>query len=235
MSKHSIQYGNATIKFKLEFSLRKTLGIEVHPDAKVFVLAPNDSSLQKIKDKVKSKAHWILKQQDFFLQFHPITPKRKFVSGESHKYLGRQYRLKIIKSKSESVKLTRGKFEIKTKQKSNKKGLESQLKGWYEVKAGAYFDKLLLELNAIKNSIYEGNVNLKNRWMTKRWGSCSAKGTITLNNELIKAPKKCIEYVIIHELCHLAFLNHSKAFYRLLEKHCPDWRRRKEELERFMV
>ena len=71
--------------------------------------------------------------------------------------------------------------------------------------------------------------------MDKRWGSCSPKGEILLNIELIKAPKKCIEYVIIHELCHLAHLNHSAAFYDLLAKLSPAWKKTKYELEKLMV
>ena len=100
-----IQFGKTQIDFRLEFSKRKSLGISVTPELKVLVKDPIDSSLEKIKDKIRRKAPWIIKQQRFFLSFHPKTPARKFVGGESHLYLGRQYRLKILPGKSESVKL----------------------------------------------------------------------------------------------------------------------------------
>ena len=71
--------------------------------------------------------------------------------------------------------------------------------------------------------------------MDKRWGSCSHNGEILLNLELIKASKKSIEYVMLHELCHLVHMNHSAEFYTLLEKLSPNWRNIKDELERMMV
>lgn len=235
MMKATVQYGRSSIKFNLEYAERKTLGIRVHPDRHVYVVAPVNASLDTIKEKVKTKAAWILKQQDFFLSFHPLTPTRKYVSGETHLYLGKQYRLKIIQSKNEGVKLKRGYIEVQTPTKKDKDKIEEQLKNWYSEKARHHFTHLFEKLLPLTKNFYQGEVFLKNRWMTKRWGSCSTNGIITLNTELIKASKKCIEYVIIHEFCHLAYLNHSKAFYNLLEKYCPDWRKTKSYLEHFMV
>jgi predicted metal-dependent hydrolase len=73
------------------------------------------------------------------------------------------------------------------------------------------------------------------RKMHKRWGSCARSGNVLLNSELVKTPLSCIEYVVMHELCHLMEQNHSPAFFRLLSRHLPDWRRRKERLERYVV
>jgi len=233
--KASIKYGTSSIKFDLQFADRKTLGIQVHPNSKVYVVAPIDSDLKKIKAKVKSKANWILKQQEFFLSFHPLTPARKYVNGETHLYLGKQYRLKIIQSKKEIVKLKRGYIEIHTIDKKDKDKIKGQLSIWYSNKANFHFANLFNQLLPITKTFYQQKVVLKHRWLKKRWGSCSSKGTITLNTELIKAPRKCIEYVIIHEFCHLAYLNHSKAFYNLLEEKLPNWRETKNYLERFMV
>ena len=95
----SIFFGSKQIDFRLQYSNRKSLGITVTPDLKVLVKAPIDASLEKVKEKLKKKAAWIIRQQSFFLSFHPKTPARKFISGETHLYLGRQYRLKILKSK----------------------------------------------------------------------------------------------------------------------------------------
>jgi predicted metal-dependent hydrolase len=68
------------------------------------------------------------------------------------------------------------------------------------------------------------------RKMARRWGSCTKRGTITLNVDLIKVPRTFIDYVIVHELCHLRVHSHSPAFYRLLTRAMPDWRQRKERL-----
>lgn len=232
--KKTIEYGKSRIEYTLKFKDRKTLNIQVHPDSTVHVIAPLETSQEKIKEKVKRKASWIIKQQDFFLSFHPLTPKRKFVSGETHLYLGRQYRLKLKESNEEKVKLYAGNLHVFVNDKTNKERIEELLKQWYKSKAQIHFNELFQELLPTVEAFYTGETNLRYRWMKKRWGSCDKNGQIILNLELIKAPRRCIEYVIIHEFCHLAYLNHSRAFYDLLEKHCPDWRKTKDYLERFM-
>ena len=233
--KSSIQYGSSLIKFELEFSDRKTLGIKVHPDKSVQVDAPFDSTKEKINEKVRSKARWIIKQQEFFLSFHPLTPPRKFITGETHLYLGKQYRLKIIESPEESVKLYSGYITVNCKDKSDKKEIEQLLKKWYKSKAEVHFNQLFENWKSHLSLSKNNNATLNYKWMNKRWGTCNNEGQITLNIELIKAPKKCIEYVIVHEVCHLSYLNHSKSFYNLLEKHYPEWRNTKYQLEHFMV
>jgi len=233
--KQSIQYGKSIIDFDLEYADRKTLGIKVFPDKKVEVIAPFDATEEKIMEKVKQKAAWIQKQQEFFLSFHPLTPPRNYVSGETYLYLGRQYRLKLVESNEACVKMVRGFIFIHCNDKTDKSKIKAQLDNWYKEKAEIHFPQLFSKWLPITKSFYPSEVDLKYRWMKKRWGSCDDKGQITLNIELIKSPKKCIEYVIVHEFCHLAFLNHSKAFYDLLEKHFPTWRETKNYLEHFMV
>lgn len=230
-----IQYGTSFIDYSLEFAERKTLGIKVHPDKSVQVIAPMNSSSEKIKEKVHKKASWILKQQDFFMSFHPLTPARKFVSGETHLYLGKQYRLKLIESDKESVKMGGGYIQISVKDKEDKERIEKLLKKWYKEKAMSHFNELFIETVPLSRVFYNGTPTLKYRWMDKRWGSCDENGTIHLNLELIKAPKSCIEYVIIHEMCHLVHLNHSRAFFELLEKVYPKWKVTKDKLEKIMV
>src|SRR6056297_1426522 len=101
MSKHHIKYGNTTIDFDLEYSKRKSLGITVHPDTTVLVKAPENTDYSKIKSKVQKRGRWILKQKNHFESFLPNTPERKYVSGETHLYLGKKYRLKLFKDDSE--------------------------------------------------------------------------------------------------------------------------------------
>lgn len=124
----AIQFGSKKIDFSLEYSDRKSLGITVTPELSVLVKAPIDTSIEKVKEKLRKKAPWIIRQQSFFLSFHPKTPARKFISGETHLYLGRQYRLQILIGKDESVKL-KGKFiKVTAREKSRAKDL---LNDWY--------------------------------------------------------------------------------------------------------
>lgn len=230
-----ILYGNSVIEYSLKFENRKTLGIRVYPDKTVKVLAPLDSLIDQVRDKVKKRASWILRQQDFFLSFHPLTPPRKFISGETHLYLGKQYRLKLSESVNQDVKLRGGVLEVFVRDKNDKKTVERLLKSWYREKADQHFEKIFLKNLILTKSFSKKPSGLKCRWMSKRWGSCDRNGVINLNLELIKAPKKCIEYVIVHELCHLKYHNHSRAFYELLGKVYPDWKETKNRLEKFMV
>ncbi|QDO95277.1 M48 family metallopeptidase [Formosa sediminum] len=233
--KDYVQYGNTIIHFNLKFTERKTLGIKVFPDNSVNVSAPLESSIEMIKEKIKKKAPWIIKQQDFFLSFHPLTPERKYVSGETHLYLGKQYRLKLHMDKDESVKLSGGYIHVSLVNMEDKNAVKGALKSWYKKKAEMHFYQLFNELKSIAKEFYKEEPQLTYRWMKKRWGSCDKNGNIHLNLELIKTPKKCIEYVIVHELCHLKHLNHSNSFYKLLEKNYPNWKVTKDRLEKLMV
>jgi len=229
---YSIQFGSKKINFQVIYSDRKTLGITVNPDLNVLVKAPIDSSIDKIKEKIIKKAPWIIKQQGFFLTFHPKIPARKYIGGETHLYLGRQYLLKVELSKVESVKL-KGKFiEVKAIDKSRVKELVKQ---WYLVHAKSKINELAKPLI---EQFKKYNIELKSivfREMPTRWGSCTPKGKIILNPELIKAPRGCIEYVIIHELCHLIHHYHTQKFIDLQTKEMPDWEKWKAKLENLLA
>lgn len=228
---HILKYGSKSIKYSLSFAARKSLGIKVLPEGTVNVFAPIDSSLSDINEKLQSKCAWILKQQTFFEKYKPGSPKRKFINGETHLYLGRQYQLKIVKGKVDEVKIYRGLMIISAKYTSPQY-LENTLNEWYRSKAILLFDELLnCSLEKFKKyRIHKPTLYV--RQMQKRWGSCTKAGKIILNTELIKAPKASIEYVVIHELCHLVHHNHTKYFYTLQNKLSPDWEKWKEKLER---
>lgn len=223
-----IEFGSKRIDFHLEFSERKTLGITVTSNMKVLVKAPLSADLEKIKSRIRKRAAWIIKQQNFFLNFHPKMPVRKFISGETHMYLGRQYQLKVIKGNMNLVKYKGQHIEIITTNPSKAKEL---LNHWYRTKAKDKFAEIAepLILHFKKFNVEPKGLYIQE--MSKRWGSCTSKGKIILNPELIKAPKTCIKYVIVHELCHLVYHNHTKAFFELQQQIMPDWKKWKEKLE----
>jgi len=230
-NKHSIQFGKHKINFYLQKSKRKTLTIKVKPNLTILVKAPNEAKLKQIKIKVHKKGDWIIKQINFFQDFSPITPK-KYISGESFKYLGKQYRLKVHQSNLEKVKLKNGYINIYTKLKNDKEQIKSQLDLWYFNLALKRIEPRLKELYPKVKKYNAKPYTFKLRNMKTRWGSCTSKGKIFINPGLIKAPSLCIDYVLIHELCHLVYPNHSKKFYNLLEKIEPNWIEIKNNLER---
>ena len=123
-----IQFGLSTIHYTVQFSKRKTLSIIVMPDGLVIVKAPDDASMERISEKVHKRASWILKQQHYFRAFGERTPERRYISGESHLYLGRQYMLRVSEGKPESVKYKGRYFEIVCSPQSKAKELMKQLK-----------------------------------------------------------------------------------------------------------
>jgi predicted metal-dependent hydrolase len=228
----SVEFGSKRIDFQLEYTKRKSLGITVRPDLGVIVKAPANTSVDKIKEMIRKKAPWIIRQQSFFLAFHPKMTDRKFVGGETHLYLGRQYRLKIITDRVESIKL-KGKFiEVATFDKSR---ISQLVKDWYLQNAKKKFNTIAMELIEKFNKYNVEPSSIVLREMPTRWGSCTPKGRIILNPELIKAPKGCIEYVIIHELCHLVHHNHTRKFIDLQTKEMPDWEKWKAKLENLLA
>ena len=225
---NEILYGERKIAYAVEFCSRKTLEISVMPDSAVQVRAPQGVTLEAIAQKVQKKAPWIVEKQDWFAKFPKASTPKQYLGGETHLYLGRHYRLKIEKGKDRSVKIDGGFIRIEiadTRQAAVRKLLDE----WFRERANVQFRKTL-EMCVAKYKLAEVP-RLQIRSMKTRWGSLSQGGILTLNIKLIAAPKECIEYVVVHELCHLKYPNHDNKFYRLLETRLPDWKKRKQKLE----
>ena len=226
----NIQYGKTEIAYELLLMDRRTLEIAVHPDKSVVVKAPSKAALEVIEQKVKKRVRWIKRQMNYFDQFEPRTPERKYVGGESHLYLGRKYRLKIEFSDRNKVRLKNGYFMIESNTNQPEQ-IERLLSDWYRTRGQIYLSMIF---DDCWESFKKEGMNkpyLKLIKMKKRWGSLSSKNQLTLNIHLIKAPKECIEYVVIHELCHILHRNHGTAFYQSLERTMPNWIKRKHKLE----
>ena len=232
LASQTVIYGSHTITYDLNYSDRNTLDISVHPNKRVVVTAPMDTEPDAVEDRVKHRARWILKQQQFFNQFLPRTVERQYVSGETHLYLGRQYRLKIIPAETSAVKLIQGRIQIYTSHPEDTINNKQLLRQWYRDRASLKFSKRLeLCLQPFQRRGYE-QPDLYIRQLSKRWGSLTTKGRLLLNLDLIRASTHEIDYVITHELCHMVYHDHSTYFYDLLTRIMPDWKKRKLSLER---
>jgi predicted metal-dependent hydrolase len=206
----------------------KNITLKVKPTCEVILTAPLLTTDEHIEYILKKRKDWISKK----IQFYKANYKpqiKEYVSGENFKYLGKNYRLKIIQSDDECVKLQRGYIQIFIKNKSNLEKKKRLLTAWYLLKAENYFKKIIAKYSSIVNVDIQ---NIRIRQMKTRWGSCnSVKSYINLNSELIKKPLNAIEYVIFHELTHLIHPNHSREFYNYLSTYMPDWKNRKKRLE----
>ena len=206
----------------------KHINIKVKPNCDVVLTAPIDTKETDIAYVLKKRAEWIDKKIAFYKEHQTQTPK-EYVSGENFCYLGRNYRLKVIESKSEGVKLQRGYLQVFVKDTRDLIKKKRLVKEWYLLKAELHFKKAIVKYQPFVKREIE---NIRIREMKTRWGSCnSVKGYINLNSELIKKSTECIEYVIFHELVHLVHADHSNKFYNYLSLFMSDWKKRKEKLE----
>lgn len=235
LEKYQVNYGKHIIAFNLKRRQRKTLEISVYPDMKVEVIAPLEAAMDNILQRVKKRARWILSQVRFFEQFHPKRPDRCYVSGETHLYLGRQYRLKVIPHIQRDIKLSRGQLLVQTHHPKRTDITREIVEDWYFERAK---QKLIERVDDCLSHFQDKELftpkSVMVRQMSGRWGSMTPAGNLILNRQLIKAPVKSIDYVIIHELCHRQHANHSRDFYNLLGRIMPDWEKHKMRLERMV-
>ena len=230
-----IHYGRRQIAFDVLYATRKTMGIAVYPNTHVVIRAPHDAKSKEIEKRIQKRARWILKQVDYFKQFQPRTPPRQYISGETHLYFGKQYRLKVVRGKQAGVKLTRGQLLVELNGNKSRGVVKKYLDSWYLEKAREKFLESLEHCIPKFQRLGLGQPNLHIRSMRTRWGSLSKSGNLTLNPVLIQAPRECIDYVITHELSHLRYHNHGAEFYKLLERIMPDWEKMKHRLELALI
>lgn len=231
---HKVEYGRSGIEFRLRTRSRKTLAIHVHPDCSVEVVAPTGSPIEAVLAKVRKRGGWILRQLRNFDEYALALPPRKYLSGETHRYLGRQHRIKVESGPGKpEVVLEKGLFRIRVGNRSTQIQRKRMLQRWLQAKAREIFQaRLEAVLERFRPRDKISSPPLKLLPMKKRWGSCSPKGAMILNPQLIAAPRECIDYVITHELCHLLEPRHSPRFFRLLKRAMPDWEKRREKLNR---
>lgn len=226
-----IAFGSRCLEYEVQYADRTTLEIAVLPDCQILITAPQGTHQAEIEKKVKKRLRWIDKQVDYFQQFQPKTPKRQYISGETHLYLGCQYRLKVEEAENPLVKLTRGYIWVHSPEPTNSDKTFQLVDQWYHhratIKLIERFERCFVPFQ--RKGYKPPIVTL--RKMKTRWGSMSPSGVLLLNRDLIRAPIECIDYVFIHELCHLEYADHGKGFHRLMESILPDWKARKHRLE----
>lgn len=225
----TVEYGTKKIVYHINFTERKTAALNVNPDQSIVVDAPSGMPTSRLDELVLKRARWLLKQQRDFAKLPKVNPGFVYRSGETHRYLGRQYRLKVVKAKQIDVKLKMGRIEVASTETSPEI-VKTLLERWFELKSHEKLEEKFEKCLAVFSDTNR-RPKLKIVPMKTRWGSCTKNGTITLNPELIHCSSSAIDYVIFHELSHLVEMNHSKKFYRILSKYVPNWEKIKEKLD----
>ena len=227
---HFVEFGSRKIEFTVKYTARKTFGIKVSPDKTVHVSVPLETSMGEIEKWVVKKATWIFKQQHYFntLELYDINYEIK--SGYSVFYLGRQYKIIIEISKKEEVSYLGNQFLILVKKKENAPIIFEK---WLKERAIQKISEIALPLMKKFEKIYQVPSKIHFQEMPTRWGSCTVKNKLIFNPRLIHVPRRCIEYVIMHELCHLIHKHHNKDFFDFLTLKMPDWEKRKQKLDQY--
>ncbi len=229
----SVTYGEEKIHFSvLENSdLSAKIRIHVYPNQSVEVETPSGETNTSIETAVRKRARWITRQLDEAKKARSYVLPREYISGETHFYLGRRYKLKIARNidSPSHIKLIGGEIKINVRV-NDPAAVKRRLVNWYHERAAKYIGGRLLAISNNTNWIASSPA-LKIVPMQKQWGSLSPEGVVHINPCLVRAPMDCIDYVLCHELCHFIERNHSNNFYRLLKMRLPDWEQRKAKLD----
>ncbi len=231
------QHKKEWISVSLKYSSRKTVGIIIYPDKRVGVTAPFGTPLAFIKKVMERKQKWIFKQLEKLEKYQPMEKVKEYTSGQSIKILGRGYTIKIIQIQDfeeEQIVKEQGLIKVCVHDPNQKQRTHLLIEDWFRNEAMIYlaqkFEQCyerIKKYNVAKPLYYL-------RYMEKRWGSCTSKGNILLNPEIFQLPSHCIEYVIMHELCHLKYKEHSKGFYHFLNTVMPEWEDSSQALDSFL-
>jgi len=224
-----------TFKYKVVYSSRRTLAISIRPDGSVIVRVPYRTTEKTIAKLVNDKADWIIKHTGNLRKDALNNPPRLYTDGEKHLLRGTECLLRINKSAKSYCTFSLNAIELGIQAPENRDAVRRVLYSGYRKEANKLFNKTLIQVLS-ENASYGFKISkLKVRTMKSRWGSCSGRGVITLNTELIRLPDRFTRYVILHELCHLRHHNHGARFYALLTELDPEWRVVRKELRGYVL
>jgi hypothetical protein len=222
------------LEFRVTYSRRRTIGISVHPDSSVIVRVPYLTSQKTIARIVKEKYDWAVKHRDNYRSLNNNNLKRSYTNGETHLFRGNNSSLEVEKSAKSYVHFFNSTIRIGIDKTDSSEAVKKILYNGYKNEALKHFPELMSKvLIEHKDQDFKPK-GLIVRTMKRRWGSCSNKGIITLSTELIKLSDIYIEYVILHELCHLKHHNHGSKFYELLTEVFPGWKPVRKDLKKYI-
>lgn len=231
----AFDWGGTSVPFSVRRSDRRSLRIAVTPEGEVIVSAPTHANDADIVSRVRRRGAWIVRQQVKFDRWRPRTPPRQYESGETHLLLGRPYRLLVEAGAAIGVRTDGGRLVLTLPQDKGPAFRRTIVRHWYGLHAHRLFPERLTSVLPPFARLGVERPRLVIREMTHRWGSFTAKGALVLNLELVRASPSLIDYVIAHELAHALYPDHGANWVELLTRVMPDWRTRKDELERELL
>lgn len=228
-----VQYGEKQITFELIRKNVKHINLTVQPNQHVFVSANEAVDIEEVKSFVQSKGRWITSKLNYFKRYMPYEKiPREYVTGETFRYLGKQYRLKVAEADDDYVRFFRGTIEMYVRDMANFRKKAQLMNEWYEKRRQDVFHDSLDRMEKLVTIFNIARPTLDTRQMSVRWGSYLPRiNKIILNKDLIIAPRFCIDYVVLHELLHVKYPDHDFNFFNNLQLLMPDWKERKRILD----
>jgi predicted metal-dependent hydrolase len=223
----SFEYKSKTIEYQVIKSNRKTVTISILPTKRIIVKTPKYLSDYEVMNLVKRKAQWIDKKISEMSDDTERKSKIEYSDGQFILYRGKDYKLKIENDyniKKSKVVIISDEIVVTTNQEQNQ-DIAKILEQWYREKAKVLIHQRLDHYNVYINKKIS-NVRVKNQ--RRRWGSCSNLSNLNFNWRIIMMPDEMFDYIIVHEMCHLLHLNHSKDFWRAVEEILPDYKEREK-------
>ena len=217
------------IRYEFKRSYRRSVSAHIRRDGVIEVRAPLLYRESNMLAFLNQHRRWIFNHLDR-LQ-NTDNQQKKYISGEIHYYLGEIYTLQVFESGKNSVFIEGNSLIINSKYPENPEYLEVLLNKWYKNQAKKVFAELLPPIIEKFKKYNVAPAKISIRDMRSRWGSCSRKGNISLNLQLIKLNENCIRQVMVHEMCHLVYFNHQAGFHALMDEMMPDWKLWKKEMK----
>jgi len=217
------------LTYEVVRSRRKTADIIVERDGSILVRAPESISDERIEDMVESKRHWIYKTLAEWRDLNAARVMREYRSGEGFLYLGRAYRLLLVSDQQEPVLLKNGRFCLRREMVENGdvETARAAFRAYYIARGRARIEQRV-SYYAPKVGVSPTAMDV--RGLGHRWASCSPSGGLAFHWKCMMAPQSIIDYIIVHELCHMHQTNHTDAFWNEVDKVMPEYRERKEWL-----
>ncbi len=243
-----LQYQDETIQVHIERSRRKTLCLMINKDGSVTAKAPHLFPTDKeIEGFVIQKAEWIIKQRNRLFEREEQRISREFKEGLTLPYLGEEKAVQFFPGKKIRIYWNRESLVVESPdwkgfqnederesffEKQAEEKLKKELKKWYKKQGKDYITKRV-DFYKDMIGVTVTDVSIKSR--KSQWGSCDSKGLITFSWRLVMAAPKAIDYVVVHELCHRKYMDHSQEFWKEVAKYMPDFKEQKDWLEEHSV
>ena len=234
VEERTISIGDRKIVYKLEQKEVKNLNLRIHKNGGIYVSANKLVPPTQVDAFVANKSTYIFNTTARFEELAQYAPRPKqYVSGETFYAQGRGLRLNVSQNLKEMVYSDGIYIYLQIKNPDDYVKKQRMVTKYLDQQCRMIFGEVLSEIYPVFQKYGVTVPTLRIRKMETRWGSCLAKkGIITLNKRLLEAPRNCIEYVVMHELCHFVHPNHSKQFYGFLTMLMPDWKERKTALDK---